>query len=346
MKWLNKRIPIDPETLKTLGSEPVPYHLKRWWFCLGGTPFYLFVVQVVTGILLSFYYIPNADFAYESVAHISHEVPFGWWIRSIHKWSSNLMIVAVLLHVLRVFFTGAYRAPREINWMIGSVILFTVLGFGFTGYSLIHEQLSYWGATVAGNLLNSVPLVGHHISNFFLGGETISGNTLTRFFIFHIGILPTIMIALLLGHIALVRLLGVTKFTFKRQTVSPYATFPFYPDHVLTELIIGVVLMILLTSFACIFPAELGEKANPLLTPSHIKPEWYFYFTFSWLKLTGLTFAILSLGFFAFLFVLWPFVDAQIRKRLPDSEISVYIGIVGFAILVILTLIEAFGWLH
>lgn len=337
--WLKERFPLNVDTLKTFASEPVPNHLKLWWFCLGGTPAYLFMVQVVTGIILTFYYVPNPDHAYESVQRITQQIPFGWYLRSLHKWSSHLMIAAVILHVLRVFFTGAYRKPREFNWIIGSLILFTVLFFGFTGYSLIYEQLSYWGATVAGNLTEAAPLIGPPLARFLRGGETLSDNTLTRYFILHIGVLPTLITLLLGGHILLIRLHGVTE--FKTGQGGEESTFPFFPHHFLTELLIGVVLMILLTCLAAIFPADLAEKANPLVTPEHIKPEWYFYFTFRWLKLTGLTFAVLSLGFGAFLFVMWPFVDRFLRKKNPESETSIFIGIVVVILILVLTVWEA-----
>jgi quinol-cytochrome oxidoreductase complex cytochrome b subunit len=340
--WLHTRFPIDPDALNAFASEPVPKHLKLWWFCLGGTPAYLFIIQVISGILLTFYYIPNPDHAYQSVQMITDSIPYGWYMRSVHKWSSNLMIVAVILHVMRVYFTGAYRKPRELNWMIGSGILFTVLFFGFTGYSLVYEQLSYWGATVAGNLTEAVPLIGPYLAQFLRGGSTLSDNTLTRYFILHIGVLPTVITILLVLHIILIRLHGVTEFhVYQAGSENTSKTFPFFPHHFLTELMIGVILMIILTALACIFPAGLAEPANPLVTPDHIKPEWYFYFTFRWLKLTGLTFAVLSLGFGAFLFVTWPFFDKAIRKRNPKSELSVYIGIAVVILIVILTLWEA-----
>jgi len=341
--WLKRRIPLNPEILNTIASEPVPNHLRLWWYCIGGTPAYLFVVQVVTGILLTFYYIPNPDHAYQSVQMITEQVPYGWYLRSIHHWSSNLMIITVILHAMRVYFTGAYRKPRELNWMVGSLILFTVLFFGFTGYSLVYEQLSYWGATVAGNLTASVPLIGEFLAGFLQGGETLSDNTLTRYFIIHIGILPTVIVLLLIVHIGLIRLHGVTEFHTTKESGEEHTgkTFPFFPNHFLTELMIGVILMVVLTCLALIFPAGLGEPANPLVTPAHIKPEWYFYFTFRWLKLTSLTFAVLSLGFAGFLFVMWPFLDSMIRRKKPNSEASVYIGIVVVVGILILTIWEA-----
>ena len=127
-QWWNTRVPLSADQLRELTNEPVPYHLKRWWFCLGGTPAYLFVIQVVTGIMLAFYYQPTAEAAYKSVGYITSEVTFGWYFRSLHKWSGTLMIAAVILHQMRVYFTGAYRAPRELNWIVGMGLLMCTLG--------------------------------------------------------------------------------------------------------------------------------------------------------------------------------------------------------------------------
>jgi quinol-cytochrome oxidoreductase complex cytochrome b subunit len=343
--WFRRRVPVDPDALRAFGAEPVPEHLKQWWWCLGGTAAYLFLVQVVTGILLAFHYVPEPSQAYESVQRITETVPYGWYLRSLHRWSSNFMIVAVLLHVLRVFFTGAYRAPREINWIIGCGLLFVTLMFGFTGYSLVYEQLSYWGATVAGNITEAVPLVGVPLADFIRGGETVGGSTLTRFFAFHIGVLPTAMLFLLFLHLALIRLLGVTEFKVKRSSGAA-KTFPFFPDHFITEIGIGVTLMFLMTILAVVFPVGLEDKANALVTPAHIKPEWYFYFTFRWLKLTSLTFAILSLGFFGFMMVAWPFIDRFLQAKTKLREISILIGIVVFACFVVMTVWEALVLFH
>ena len=343
--WLQERVPLDLEALWVYSNEPVPLHLKHWWWCLGGTPALLFGVQVVTGILLSFYYVPDPRDAYESVQRIKDVVDYGWFIRSIHRWSSNLMIAAVILHMMRVYFTGAYRRPRELNWMVGVGILGITLFFGFTGYSLVYEQLSYWGATVAGNLTEAVPVIGGHLARLLRGGETIGDNTLTRYFILHIGILPAAMTGLLAFHILQIRLHGVTEFEFsgedRRPTEGEEKTYPFFPDHAMSEVIIGVGLAFVLTCLAVIFPTGLEDKADPLNTPAHIKPEWYFYWTFRWLKLTGLRFAVLSTGFVGFLAAVWPFIDAWIRKRRPASEASVWLGLAAVVVLVVLTVWEA-----
>ena len=158
--WIGERLPVSGQQFRELTNEPVPYHLKRWWFALGGTPAYLFVVQIVTGILLAFYYKASPESAYESIRYITEDAAFGWYVRSVHKWAATLMIAAVILHQLRVFFTGAYRKPREINWMIGMCLLLCTLVCGFTGYSLVYEQLSFWGATVGANIADSTPVLG------------------------------------------------------------------------------------------------------------------------------------------------------------------------------------------
>ncbi len=135
--WIQERIPVHGDQLRELTNEPVPNHLKRWWFALGGTPAYLFVVQVVTGILLAFYYQSSPSAAWESVRYITEDARYGWYIRSLHKWAATLMIASVILHQMRVYFTAAYRRPRELNWVIGMCLLMCTLLTGFTGYSLV-----------------------------------------------------------------------------------------------------------------------------------------------------------------------------------------------------------------
>jgi len=339
--WFHERIPISQADLRELTNEPVPNHLKRWWFCLGGTPAYLFVVQIITGILLAFYYQPSPSTAYESVANITHNVAYGWYFRSVHKWGATLMIAAVILHQMRVYFTGAYRKPREINWMIGMCLLLCTLVIGFTGYSLVYEQLSYWGATVGANISDTVPFVGTYIKRMLLAGDTYNADTLPRFYILHAAVLPVTLIMLLMIHIGILRLQGVTEFQFEDEPPGTPAQFNFFPDHFLTELIMGLVLMIVLSVLATVLPATMGPRADPLTTPEVIKPEWFFYVSFRWLKLFSATFAILSSGFIVFIMFVWPFIDDFIRRKTRYTEASVWIGIVGVALLVGLTVWEA-----
>ncbi len=339
VEWFSERVPISTAQLAEFTNEPVPYHLRRWWFCLGGTPAYLFLVQIVTGILLAFYYQPSPQTAYESVRYITDQVSYGWYFRGLHKWGATLMVAAVVLHQMRVFFTGAYRRPRELNWMIGMCLLMTTLLLGFTGYCLVFEQLSYWGVTVAANICESIPAVGHFLKRVLLGGESYNAQTLPRLYIFHAAVLPVMTLVFLALHIGLVRLHGVTEFRFEDDPEEP-KRFRFFPDHFYTELIIGLVLMILLSVLATIFPAQLGHRAD-VHTPDVIKPEWYFFAMFRWLKLFPLTFAVLSSCFVVFVMFIWPFIDNLLRRVTGFAEVSFWIGVVGVFVIVGLTLWEA-----
>ncbi len=339
--WLRERIPVAGDQLREWTNEPVPNHMRRWWFCLGGTPAYLFVVQIVTGILLSVYYQPSTATAYESVRFITEDVSYGWYFRSLHKWAATLMIAAVILHQMRVYFTGAYRRPRELNWMVGMCLLLCSLGLGFTGYSLVFEQLSYWGATVGGNLLDTLPVAGGFLKQMLLAGHEYNDLTLSRFFILHAAVLPATLAMLVFVHIVFVRLHGVTEFRDQRALPERNEHFNFFPDHLATELALGLFLMIVLSALATVLPAMMGPKADPLTTPEVIKPEWFFYATFRWLKLFGPTTAVLSMGFIVGAMFVWPWIDAFLRRVTGWQEVSVYVGIVGVFLLTGLTVWEA-----
>lgn len=336
--WLQSRIPINPDDFKHATNEPVPGHMKMWWFALGGTPAMLFFGQIATGLLLCFYYQPTVAQAWESVKHITFNVPYGWWFRSLHAWGANLMIAAMSLHLMRVFFTGAYRKPRELSWVIGALLLILVLVLGFTGYSLVYEQLSYWGATVATNITEAVPVLGPILANALRGGSAIGDATISRFFILHAAILPGLVIALIGAHIVLVRIHGVTP--LKRKDEKEITYYKFFPDHFQKEIIVGLTLIVIVNCLTIIFPIGMGPHADPLTTPEHIKPEWYFYFTFRWLKMSSLMMGIVGTSLAAGLMVGWPFVDSAIRKKFPNSEISTVLGIAAIIIFLILTLIE------
>jgi quinol-cytochrome oxidoreductase complex cytochrome b subunit len=370
--WLAESFPIDLNILREISSEPIPNHLKHWWFAIGGTPLYLFVIQATTGIILTFYYVPDPAEAFNSVAHITTTVRFGWFIRSIHLWSAHLMVLTLFLHMMRVFFTASYRRPREINWMIGVAILLTTLGFGFTGYSLIYEQISYWAAVVGTNIAQATPLIGDTLAGFIRGGPDISANTLTRFFVLHIGVLPTVMVILLGLHVVQIRLHGVTRLRFEEgdtpsvefslrvsapvSPVRPHGgestqvaeedkvkqeSYPFYPDHFYTEVIVGLSLTFLLTILALVYPAHMGEPANPLVTPEHIKPEWFFFAVFRWLKLTSFQVGVVGTLVFMVILFLWPFIDKFFMKKFPGRDVSFWLGVLGFVVFLVFTVWEA-----
>jgi quinol-cytochrome oxidoreductase complex cytochrome b subunit len=342
-EWFQERVPVNGRQLRELTNEPVPNHLKNWWFCLGGTPAYLFIVQIVTGILLAFYYQPATATAYESVYDITHNLSFGWYFRSLHKWAATMMIATMILHQMRVYFTGAYRRPREINWLIGMCILMCTLLTGFTGYSLVFEQLSFWGATVAANISDAVPLIGSWAKQMLLAGHAYNEQTLPRFYILHAAVLPATIILLLMIHIAFIRLHGISELAIdaSQETEEGNGYFNFFPDHVMSELMIGLALMTILSVLATVLPATMGPRADALVTPEVIKPEWFFYVSFRWLKLFSLTFAVLSTGLIVMTMFVWPWIDSALRRLTRMEDISIYIGILATLTLVGLTVWEA-----
>jgi len=341
--WLKESFPVDTDTLITLSSEPIPNHLKRWWWGLGGTPLFMFIIQIITGLMLIFYYVPDPDKAYQSVEYITYTSRFGWLIRSIHRWASNIMIAALLLHMLRVFFTRTYRRPRELNWMFGVTLLILTLLFGFTGYSLVYEQMSYWAMKVGTGIAGATPFIGPWLADFIRGGSEIGQNTLTRFFLFHIALLPFITLAFVGLHLYLIRGLGVSELKFPGDEKKTKKTYPLFPDHVFTELIIVTFILITLVCLSLLFPIGLGEPADPNVTPLHIKPEWYFYPVFRWLKITNLQVGVLGPIFFIFLLYAWPFIDRFFEKKFPGKEITFWIGIAGFLTIMVFLVWEIFG---
>ncbi len=341
LRWWKERVPISGDELLALTNEPVPNHMKRWWFCLGGTPAYLFIIQIVTGIMLAFYYQPSTSAAYESVAHLTNEVHYGWYFRGLHKWSATLMIAAVILHQTRVFFTGAYRAPRDLNWVVGMGLLLCTLGLGFTGYSLLYEQLSFWGATVGANICRQMPLIGDPMANMLLGGHNYSEYTLPRLYILHAAVFPAAMVGLLALHVFFIRSQGISELEFDDEPEDKPKHFDFFPDHVYTELIVGLLLMVLLSVLATVYPADQGPKANPLVTPDEIKPEWFFYASFRWLKMFSGTFAVITSGLVVFAMIIWPWIDAVLRRVTRCEYISIIIGIIVSSTIIALTVWEA-----
>lgn len=207
--WFDERFDIRIP-LEAFLKKPVPKHAIRWYFCLGGITFALFVIQGVTGILLSLYYKPTPNEAYESILFIMNNVRFGWLIRSIHSWSSSLMIAACVAHMLRVYITGSFKKPRELNWVAGTVLLLLTLAFGFTGYLLPWDQKALWGSTVGSEILGAVPGIGEALLGLLRGGLEITGLTLTRFYGIHMLVLPVLAFIFLAAHFVIIRRQGIS----------------------------------------------------------------------------------------------------------------------------------------
>lgn len=207
-RWLDERLSIST-IARTAQKKEVPLHRQSIWYYFGGMTLFLFVVQVVTGILLLLYYRPSAENAFESVQFIMTEVKFGWLIRSIHSWSANLMILTLFIHMFSVYFMRAYNRPRELTWVTGVVLLFLSIGFGFSGYLLPWNEVSFFATKVGTDIAGDIPVVGRTMLRFLRGGDEVTGATLTRFFGFHVAVLPALATVFIGGHILLVQLHGM-----------------------------------------------------------------------------------------------------------------------------------------
>lgn len=208
--WVDERYQIS-EPLSKILKKPVPKYALHWWYCLGGITAFLFVVQGLTGIMLAFYYKPTAAGAYASIQFIENEVRFGSAIRAIHSWAANGMIVICVAHMLRVFIMGAYKRPRELNWVSGVLLIILTLAFGFTGYLLPWDQRAFWATTVGTQIAGVIPAIGNLALVFLRVGWNVSEATLGRFYALHIIVIPLATVALMLVHFMMVRRLGVKK---------------------------------------------------------------------------------------------------------------------------------------
>ena len=204
--WLDERLGLQG-IYSTVLDRKVPK--VNWWFTLGSASLFLFVMQGVTGIFLTIYYVPSPDHAYDSIQFIMNGVPFGWLIRGIHHWGASLMVIFVFAHMLRTFFFGAYKYPRELTWITGTVLLLATLGMGFTGYLLPWNQRAYWATTVGTQIAGQVPFIGPYITQVMRGGTDLSAVTLARFFSIHIWFLPVVIGAMIGIHMYLIIRLGI-----------------------------------------------------------------------------------------------------------------------------------------
>jgi cytochrome b6 len=281
MSWIDER--IGGQVLRQwIREKEIPVHRHTIWYYFGGMTLFLFSIQVVTGILLLLYYRPTAESAFESVQFIMAEVRFGWLIRSIHSWSANLMILTLFIHMASVYLTRAYVRPREITWISGVGLLVLVLGFGFSGYLLPWNKLAFFATQVGTQIVGSVPVAGMFLLRFLRGGENVTGATLTRFYGFHVAVLPALTTALLAAHVLLVQLHGMSAPSDDKAGRK----MPFFPNFLLRDAIGWLVALAALAALAAFFPWELGEKADPFApAPKGIRPEWFFMWMFQTLKI-------------------------------------------------------------
>lgn len=349
-KWL-RAFPIDIQSLYEKADEPLPHSAKRWWWCWGGIAGFLFLLQIVTGLLLAIYYRAEPGVAYQTVKYITEEARYGHFIRSIHHWGATFMIIFLFLHVLRVFITGSFREYRWGAWMIGACLLGLTLGLSFTGYSLVYNQTSYWAITVTSNIVSYIPLIGQFLKKFFLAGSEINSATLSRMYAMHVQILPAFVFVFGLAHLFFVRLMGMyipgNQEDRKRESdlTTREGVYHFYPDHLASELAVFLYLFLIICLLSIALPAPLGVPADPTVTPEHIKPEWYFYSFFHLLKLIPGSSGILVMGLIGLLFFFWPILDHYLLQRIDVRlkgrfEIGLIFGFIILGLYLLWTLKE------
>lgn len=348
--WVDERVKLGG-LVEYMGKKYVPVNRHSIWYYFGGVSLFLFIIQVVTGILLLLYYKSGEQLAFESIQFIMAKVQFGWLIRSLHSWTANLFILTAMIHMFSVFFGRAYRKPREITWITGMVMFFLALGFGFSGYLLPWNELAFFATKVGTDIAGVVPIVGKPMMVFLRGGEDVTGATLSRFFGFHVALLPGIFTVFLGIHLLLVQRQGMSEpLSHEDLPATERKTMPFFPNFLLRDMLFWLIVLNLLAILAVFFPWELGKKADAFASaPAGIKPEWYFLFMFQTLKyipgkilfIDGEVLGILVFGLAGFLWLIVPFWDRK-SSRGESNRLINYVGIFVVFYMIILTIV---GWI-
>jgi ubiquinol-cytochrome c reductase cytochrome b subunit len=343
-RWIDER--IDLVGLKrNLLERKVPERLT-WWHTLGSATLAVLIVQVVTGVVLAMYYSPSPDHAYDSIGYIQRSVASGSLVRGIHHWGASAMVVLITAHMVRVFTMGAYKYPREINWLLGVVLLGVVMAFGFTGYLLPWDQKAYWATQVGTNIAGTAPLVGGALTTLLRGGGQLGAATLTRFYSIHVIVLPLVIGLVLALHLVLVIRQGIAPRAAALDPAAPattkdpaYANFyqnryatskangvPFWPDIIVKDIAVATGVVAVIIALAAIQGAGLEAAADPTDTAYVPRPEWYFLPFFQLLKLVPGRFesfvavgvpALVTLGL-----LLLPFFDLRSTRSLRRRPVA------------------------
>jgi ubiquinol-cytochrome c reductase cytochrome b subunit len=334
--WIEVRIGLEELVNRHLRQYRTPKG-ATFWSTLGFVTLIAFIVQAITGIMLLLYYIPHPDHAFNSVQTITNEIPYGWLFRLIHNVGGNIIVGVIIIHLVHVFLRVSYKKPREITWVSGVLLFLLVLLSCITGQLLPWHQTGFWQTTVTSTIPAFLPVIGEGISSYMRGGEFVTGITLSRFFSFHVVILPVFIVALILLHVVLIRRQGLSTspsvepdadtdpvVEFKREG-HPEGQ-PCFPHFSLKRLFMVLVyfsvLFFILTFFPNLFlPPEANIPADPLTTPQDIRPAWYFLAPYQLIKtipndVLGISLIVIFSAFLLF----WPFLDAKdagrnIRRR-------------------------------
>ena len=316
--WVDERLDLKTLQAKML-NEPMPGG-SRFAYVFGSILLFIFTMQVVTGILLMFYYAPTADHAWESTKYIIEEVEYGWFILSYHLWGSSAMVMVVVIHMSQVFLWGAYKKPREMVWIAGLILFLIVVGLGFTGYLLPWDQRSYWATVVGVEIVDKVPLIGDFLGRFLRGGAVPGAQTLSRFFVIHVMVLPLALAGLAGAHLFFFRKAGPAgPYKATKEELKSKMDY-FFPTQVWKDMVAVLLVFVLICGLSIYSPHELLEQASPEASDLDPEPEWYFLFLFQILRDPLVSFmfsgefgellgAILIPGAFMALLFALPFID-------------------------------------
>ena len=276
-QWFDSRLPLLT-LAHHINDYPTPKNLNYWW-TFGGILTFFLIIQIITGLVLAMHYVAHADLAFGSVEHIMRDVNYGWLIRYLHANGSSMFFLAVYIHIFRALFYGSYKAPREMIWIIGMLIYLLMMATAFMGYVLPWGQMSFWAATVITNLFSAIPLVGESITSWLWGGYAVGSPTLTRFFSLHY-LFPFLIFGLVILHIWALHIPGNNNPVGIDIKKPSKETVPFHPYIVIKDFYALLIFLIIFSGFVFFVPNVLGHpdnyiEANPMVTPSHIVPEWY-----------------------------------------------------------------------
>lgn len=312
-RWMDQRLPIV-----RMGADfmtmPTPRNLNYWW-TFGGILMLCLMIQIVSGVILGMHYVAHVDYAFDSVQRIRRDVPYGWLMQSTHAVGASMFFLAVYMHIFRALYYGSYKAPREVLWILGCLIYLVMMATAFLGYTLPWGQMSFWGATVITGFFGAVPVVGESLQQWLLGGYAVDNATLNRFYSLHY-LLPFVIAALSGLHVWALHVTGSNNPIGVSDKVKT-DTLPFHPYFTVKDMFAVTVFLMIFAFFLFYLPDALGHadnliKADPLKTPPHIVPEWYFLPFYAILravpdKLAGI---LLMIGAIAVLFVL-PWLDTS-----------------------------------
>ena len=278
IRWIDYRLPIFTYMEHELHEYPTPKNLSYWWN-FGSLAGFMLVTMIVTGIFLAMNYTPHIDYAFNSVERIMRDVNYGWLMRYIHMNGGSFFFIVTYIHLFRGLYYGSYKAPRELLWMLGVVILLLMMATAFMGYVLPWGQMSFWGATVITNLFSAIPLVGNDIVTWLWGGFAVGNPTLNRFYSLHY-LLPFVIVGVVVVHVLALHQHGSNN-PLGIDRKGPQDSIPFHPYYTIKDMFGLGVFLIIYAAFVFFMPNALGDpqnyiQANPLQTPPEIVPEWYF----------------------------------------------------------------------